>query len=204
MTFEHIPPPGMKAVLYNNQCIGYVEDVEDREEAARLAKELIKSKGLWRDIPKYQSIYQQAKSFENTSAYLYAKDLESLPRNPQSITPFVVNAAFSAELYLKCLQELRGSISESHVLTSLFKSLHNKVKDKINKESSLRSKQYKMEQGVLFKDHLKKINHAFVNWRYIYERNTEYINIQQVIFVLHVLHEVCVAEIKLKEEATKP
>ncbi|NVK25951.1 MAG: hypothetical protein HWE10_13575 [Gammaproteobacteria bacterium] len=192
------PPKGMKTVMCDNKPVGYVKDVNDPKEAIRLAQELIKSKGLSREISKSESIYSQAQSFANTAAYLYEKDLKSLPRNPQSITPFVVNAAFSAEMYLKCLQEVHGQITESHVLTVLFKSLPNKVKDKINKTSKKFESQYQIEQGILFKNHLKNINNAFVDWRYIYEKNYESINIQQTIFVLQVLHEVSAIERGLK------
>jgi hypothetical protein len=192
------PPKGMKTVLCDNKPIGYVKDVSDPKDAAKLAKDLMKSKGLWREISKSESMYNQAQSFANTSAYLYEKDLKSLPRNPQSISPFVVNAAFSAEMYLKCLQEIHGEVRESHVLTALFKSLPNKVKDKINKTSKHFENKYQIEQGVLFKDHLKSINNAFVNWRYIYEKTTEHVNIQQTIFVLQVLHEVTAVERGIK------
>jgi hypothetical protein len=192
------PPKGMKTVMCDNKPMGYVKDVNDPKEALKLAKDLIKSKGLWREISKSESIYNQAQSFANTSAYLYEKDLKSLPRNPQSITPFVVNAAFSAEMYLKCLQEVHGQITESHVLTALFKSLPNKVKDKINKASKKFESQYQIEKGILFKNHLKNINNAFVDWRYIYEKNYESINIEQTIFVLQVLHEVSAIERGLK------
>ena len=108
-----LPPyrmPDMKTVMLDNKPVGYIKDVEDPKEAAKLAQELIKSKGLWREISKSKSIFNQAKSFAHTSAYIYEKDLKSLPRNPQSITPFVVNAAFSAEMYLKCLQEIHGQM----------------------------------------------------------------------------------------------
>lgn len=192
------PPEGMKTVMCDNKSVGYVKDVDDQIEAARLAQELLKSQGLWRDIPKSESIYGQAQSFANASAHIYDKDLKSLPRNPQGICPFVVNAAFSAEMYLKCLQEIHGEVTESHVLTALFKSLPNKVKDKINKNCKNFESQYEVESGVLFKDHLKSINHAFVNWRYIYEKSVETVNIQQTIFVLQVLHETAAVELGLK------
>ena len=198
MDIDIKPPEGMKTVMRDNKPVGYVKDVEDQEEAARLAQELLKSKGLWRDIPKIEMIYSQAQSFANASAHIYEKDLKSLPRSPQGITPFVVNAAFSAEMYLKCLQEIHGEVTESHVLTGLFKSLPNKVKDRINKTCKSFESQYEVEKGVLFKEHLKSINHAFVNWRYIYEKSTEYVNIQQTIFVLQVLHETAAIELGIK------
>jgi len=198
MEFDNKPPKEMKVVLFDNKPIGYVKDVADPKEAAKLALNLLKLKGLWREISKSESIYNQAQSFANTSAYLYEKDLKSLPRNPQSITPFVVNAAFSAEMYLKCLQEIHGQPTETHVLTALFKTLPNKVKDKINKTCKKFESQYKIEQGILFKEHLKNINNAFINWRYIYERSNEYVNITQTIFVLQVLHEVSAIERGIK------
>lgn len=198
MDIDITPPEGMKTVMCDNKPIGYVKDVDDQEEAARLALELLKSKGLWRDIPKSETIYNQAQSFANASAHIYEKDLKSLPRNPQGICPFVVNAAFSAEMYLKCLLEIHGEVKESHVLTALFKSLPNKVKDRINKNSKAFEGWYEVESGVLFKDHLKSINHAFVNWRYIYEKSTESVNIQQTIFVLQVLHETAAVELGIK------
>lgn len=192
------PPGGMKTVMCDNKPIGYVPDVEDPEEAAKFAKELLISKGLWREIPKVELIYNQAQSFANAAAHIYNKDLMSLPRNPQGISPFVVNTAFSAEIYLKCLQNINGDTTESHVLTALFKSLPNKLKDKINKNCKKLESQYEIEQGVLFKEHLKNLNNAFVNWRYIYEKNTEYVHIQQAIFVLQVLHETSAVELGLK------
>lgn len=198
MKIDVKPPKGMKTIMCNNTPIGYIKDVADRNEAIKLAQELLKSKGLWREISRSESIFNQAQSFANTSAYLYEKDLKSFPKNPQSITPFVVNAAFSAEMYLKCLQEIHGQITESHVLIVLFKSLPNQVKDKINKISKKLESQYKIDQGILFKNHLKNMNNAFVRWRYIYEQNNEYINIQQIIFVLQVLHEVSALERDLK------
>jgi hypothetical protein len=198
MEIDLKPPKGMKTVMCDNKPIGYVKDVPDQEEAAKLAKKLLQEKGLWRDISKPEMIYRQAQSFANTAAHVYEKDLKSLPRDPQGICPFVVNAAFSAEMYLKCLQQIHGEVTEAHVLTALFKPLPNKVKDKINKICKKLESEYEIEKGILFKEHLKNINNAFVNWRYIYEKHTESVNIQQVIFVLQVLHETAAIELGIK------
>lgn len=192
------PPKGMKTVLSDNVPIGYVKDVKDPAEAAELAKELLISKGLWKEIPKPVMIYLQAQSFANAAALIYERDLKSLPRNPQGISPFVVNAAFSAEMYLKCLQSVSSPVAETHILTALFKTLPNKLKEQINKNCKGFESQYQVDKGVLFKEHLKHINNAFVNWRYIYEKHTEHVNVQQVIFVLQVLHETAAKELGLK------
>lgn len=189
------PPHGMKTVMFNNEPVGYVKHTDDPEESANLAKQLLIEKGLWKTISVAEQIFGQATSFANAANHIYEKDLKSLPRNPQGIAPFVVNAAFSAELYLKCLKITEGEPSQTHTLTTLHKSLPNKIKDKINKHKATLEPHYKVERGVLFKEHLKNINNAFVNWRYIFEKEAEHININTVIFVLHVLHQTAIEEL---------
>ena len=97
-TVDIKPPEGMKTVLCDNKPVGYVKHTDNPDELAERAKNLLMEKGLWKDIPIEKSIYDQAVSFANSSNHIYEKDLKSVPRNPQGIAPFVVNAAFSAEM----------------------------------------------------------------------------------------------------------
>lgn len=189
------PPDGMRTVMFCNKPVGYIKHTDDLEEGANLAKQLLIEKGLWKNIPITEKIFGQATSFANAANHIYEKDLKNISRSPQGIAPFVVNAAFSAELYLKCLKKTEGEPSQTHTLTALYKSLPNKIKDKINKHKKNLEPQYQVEQGALFKEHLKNINNAFINWRYIFEKETEHIHIATVIFVLHVLHQVAVEEL---------
>jgi len=76
--------------------------------------------------------------------------------------------------------------------------LPNKLKDKINKKKKQLEIQHEVKSGVLFKEHLKHINNAFINWRYIYEKESDYVNIPTTIFILHVLHEVTVEHINIE------
>ncbi|WP_157484935.1 hypothetical protein [Gilvimarinus polysaccharolyticus] len=198
MIVEAEPPKGMRTVYSDNVPVGYITDSNDSKKMALLAQELLKEKGLWNEISKAKRIFDQAQSFANTSAYLYEHDLKKRPRNPQSICPFVVNSAFAAEMYLKCLQEINAEITDTHILTSIFKTIPNKIKDKINKKTKELECQYEVKAGTLFKDHLKNINHAFVQWRYVYENNADAVNIPQVILVLHVLYEVSAIELGIK------
>jgi len=193
------PPEGMRTVLSDNKPVGYVRNTGSHEEDAQLAKQLLIEKGLWRQIPIARTMFSQATSFANASNLIFEKNLKSLPRNPQGITPFVVNAAFSAELYLKCLHKIHGDPSETHSLTILFRQLPNKTKDRVNKLKKLLEGQYEVERNLLFKDHLKPVSNAFVNWRYIYEKNFESVNIQGIIFVLHVLHEAAAQELGIEK-----
>jgi hypothetical protein len=192
------PPQGMLTVMCDNKPIGYVKDTPDPVENARLGLELLKSKGLWKKIPIEKSMFDQAASFAHVANYVYGKDLKKLPRNPQGITPFVVNAAFSAEMYLKCIQQKYEKPAETHILTALFKKLPNKVKDIVSKYKKQIESQYDVEPNLKFKDHLKKINFAFENWHYIYEQSTEHVHIPTTIFVLDVLHQTAVQELKIE------
>ena len=193
--FYKKPPEGMRAVLSDNKFVGYVEYAKDPIENARRVKELLVEKGLHKDISIADSMFRQATSFANAANYIYRNDLAKLPRNPLGISPFIVNAAFSAEMYLKCLQQNASAPKQTHALTSLHKQLPNKVKDKINKLKKQLESQYEIKKGILFKEHLKNINNAFVHWRYIYEKEVEHVNIPKIIFVLDVLHQAAVEEL---------
>ncbi len=201
MAIDVKPPKGMRTIFYNDKPVGYVEKVDDPKKETKLAQALLKSKGLWRETTKPESIYRQAESFSHVALRIYKTDLATHPRNPLGIVPFVVNAAFSAEMYLKCLQSIYGEVTQSHILTVLFKALDNRTKDKINKTSKQLRVNYDVDQKMLFRAHLKGINDAFVDWRYIYEKDADYIDIQQTIFVLHVLHETSVSEFKQLAES---
>ncbi|PSU99765.1 hypothetical protein [Photobacterium kishitanii] len=192
------PPKGMKTVLMDNELIGYIEDHEDQAIVQKRAENLLQSKGLLKDIPKAQTMFAQAQSFGQAAMLIYKRDLANFPRNPYGIAPFIVNAAFSVEMYLKCLQQAHGEIKGTHVLTSLYKALPNKVKDKIKIVCSLNEDKHKVEKGLPFKDHLKIINNAFVEWRYWYEGKSEQFDIAQVIFILDILHDVAVRELGIK------
>jgi hypothetical protein len=193
------PPEGMRTVLLNNKPVGYVRKTGNNLEDAQLANQLLIEKGLRKEILIARSIFSQATSFADASNLIFEKNLKSFPRNPQGITPFVVNAAFSAELYLKCLHKIHGDPSETHSLTTLFCQLPNKTKDRVNKLKKSIEGQYEVEKNLLFKDHLKPVSNAFINWRYIYEKNFESVNIESIIFVLHVLHEAAVQELGINE-----
>lgn len=81
------------------------------------------------------------------------------------ISPLVVNAAFSAELYLKAIIAIESSDSEvprGHELEELFQRLSQQAQAKI--ESA-----FSKESGMALSDVIREANEAFVDWRYIYE-----------------------------------
>lgn len=193
------PPEGMHTIVFNNEPVGYVPAVADLVERAKLGEELLKKLGLWKDKSKARAMFEQAQVFGHVAARIYREDISKLPRDPKGICPFVVNSAFCAEMYLKCLLELSEVLpAPTHTLSVLFKALPNRLKDRINKNCTAIELQY-VKQGMLFKEHLKNLNTAFVDWRYIYEKETLQVNLPQIILVLRVLFDVTVHELGAKE-----
>lgn len=87
-------------------------------------------------------------------------------------TPFIVNKAFSCELYLKFIltennikyKDLHGS--NGHMLYKLYSRTSDDFKNKL--ELKMREKHFSN-----IDDKIKNISKAFINWRYIFENYSE-------------------------------
>jgi hypothetical protein len=89
-----------------------------------LAKAKLRKRGLYHKPTVEQAIFRQAVSFASVSSLLYDRDLATVPaKNGISAVPFVVNAAFALELYLKTLGHLFGRAQRGHDLLGLFDAL---------------------------------------------------------------------------------
>ena len=85
---------------------------------------MLREKGLYKEASPELRMFQQALSFATTAAYLHNRDLKSVPSNPLSIAPFVVNSAFAIELYLKALARCYGiQLTNEHNLLRLYDKL---------------------------------------------------------------------------------
>ena len=81
----------------------------------------------------------------------------------------VVTAAFSVELYLKCLLRLTaGTIPKSHKLVDLHDALPTDTKDLVKAQYG----QVAPKSGG-FRDVLLEHNATFVEWRYLFEKQSE-------------------------------
>lgn len=78
------------------------------------------------------------------------------------LVPAVTNRAFSIELFLKAILQNDGISKYGHKLHDLFNKLRHERKTQIIKETGLDSE--------LFQRNLTKISNAFVEWRYLYEK----------------------------------
>jgi hypothetical protein len=183
----------MRTVLLNGIVVGEVMSTGDFERDAEVTRAFLKSKGLCKEITDFQAMFNQAMAFANTSALLYERDLRRTPRKGVSVAPFVVNAAFSIELYLKALVAKHGAKPpKGHELVKLFAKLPAAASAEIENVIPRCAANRALEGSPNFKAYLEELNDAFVEWRYCFElERTRAINIQPTIFVMEVLHEAC-------------
>ena len=179
-----------KDVLLNGIVVGNYKSTGNDKKDIEKAKNILKEKGLWRNIETEEAMFNQAQSFASTANNLYEKDLKKDHKNFYSFAPFVVNAAFSIEIYLKTLHNLYGNKIKGHSLNALYESLSDKGKTHIKKIAEDTRHLYKIDND--FEYHLSQLDKAFENWRYIYEGKSETIYFLPTIYVMQVLDKACI------------
>ena len=185
-------PPGQKTVLLNGVAVGEVMSTGDIEKDAEAVREFLKSKGLHKEISLFQAMLNQAVAFANTSAYLYERDLKRAPRKGNSSAPFVVNATFSIELYIKALAEKHGKSLRGHELLKLYRALPKAALADIDSVIPRCAANRALGEVPDLLRYLTDLNNTFVEWRYCYEvERTGPVHIEPVIFVMEVFHESC-------------
>ncbi len=185
-------PPGPKTILLNGIAVGEVVSTGDTEKDAEAVRDFLKAKGLHKEVSLFQAIFNQALAFANTSAYLYERDLRKSPRKGFTASPFVVNAAFSIELYLKALAQKHGLTLRGHELMKLYVALPSKANAEINRVIPQCAANRALGEPPNFVGYLQNLNNAFVQWRYSYElEKTGTVHIEPTIFVMEVLHQAC-------------
>jgi len=181
-------------VYVNDMVVGEVEVTGDPQKDIPTIREFLKTKGMHREMTMAQAMFRQALSFCTTAKYLYDRDLRNAPWKGLSAAPFVVNSAFSIELYLKTLHHLRGSRTRGHSLLVLYDSLSDETRDVVFSIAQQQGPAYQVgvaSKGV-FRSFVAELDTAFVDWRYCYETGqTNPVNIQRTILIIKVLHDAC-------------
>lgn len=184
--------PVPKTVLLNGIVVGEVLSIGDTEHDVEAVRQFLKSKGLHKEVSLFQAIFNQAFAFANTSAYLYERDLRCSPRKGVSVAPFVVNATFSIELYLKALAQKHGVSLRGHELVKLYKALPSIALAEIESVTPRCAANRSLGEPPDFLAYLTDLNNTFIEWRYSYEvERTGTVHIEPTIFVMEVLHEAC-------------
>jgi len=187
-------PEGKKTIILNGVPVGEYESTGDTETDIEAVRQFLKDNGYHQEISPFMAAFNQAISFATASNYLYDRDLRQTPRNGASTAPFVVNAAFSIELYLKALSLKHGVALHGHVLSKLYEKLPIEAKSEIQEmtQHCAVDSELGLGENPDFLAYLSELDHTFMEWRYSYEKErTGIVQIQPTIFVMGVLHEAC-------------
>lgn len=103
-------------------------------------------------------------------ADLCLKERDHAPEsNLAYITPAIVNAAFSCEVFLKLLIQHEGKDTyKTHKLNDLYAKLSKDTQEELEKKTILRYGKWRNVWGIPY---LEQISDAFKKWRYSYEHN---------------------------------
>jgi hypothetical protein len=187
--------PLTKTLYVNGVIVGEVPATGDPDKDMEAMHRFLKEKGLHKQVTKVQAMFRQAISFSTTAAHLYRQDLSNAPRNGLSIAPFVVNSAFSIELYLKTLHELQSTNpGREHHLLKLYDGLLAATRDTVVRHALANGTNYdvRITTADQFRQYVDELDSAFVDWRYCHESgNASRITIQSTILVMKAAHEAC-------------
>lgn len=183
-----------KKLYFNGNYICDVEATGDPALDADFVQQQLRARGLARqgEINTTKAMFNHAAAFAKTAERIYNGDLVSVPRPAVSLVPFIINSVFAIEIYLKTLGAHFKQPQPGHDLLKLFDSLpaeaHQALKDHFSCAKSL-SEISKISE---YRSAIEKMRGAFVEWRYLYERNEPTsIEIRPMIFVIEVAHETC-------------
>jgi hypothetical protein len=186
-----------KKLFANGKFICEYEAPTSHQEEIELCQRLLGEHGI--DLKKTteeQAIFRQATSFSSIAAQLYARDLSNVPSNGMSVVPFVVNAVFALELYLKTLAKLHSRSPRGHDLIVLFDGLPTTAIESLRSEVATAAdySQWKCNISTVddFRKALEAMRNAFVEWRYLHEKDPSGgIEFRPLIFAMEVLHSIC-------------
>lgn len=189
-----------KDILFNGVLVGTHESTGNYKKDAELVHLFLKEKGFIQTISLNDQIFGQANAFAKVANNIYSNDLKKSPYKVSSVCPFIVNAAFSIELYLKAIHDFYGNKIRGHHLANLYKKIPENGKSYfLNAATDLRNR-YELPQGTDITTCLESLSYAFENWRYIYEHDDIETELQSIHYNLHVSFE---ASLNIREKSKK-
>jgi hypothetical protein len=186
----------IKKLFANGKFVCEYEAPANQKEEIELCQRLLSEHGLDVETTEEQAIFRQAAAFSSIAASLYARDLTNVPRNGMSVVPFVVNAVFALELYLKTFAKLHSLSLRGHDLLNLFDSLPAAAIESLRSEIAMAAIHSRWKCGISeiadFRNSLQAMRNAFSEWRYLHEKDpSSGIQFPQLIFAMEVFHSLC-------------
>lgn len=139
-----------------------------------------------------QAMLRQAMAFATASRDLYEKYLAVDKPDTKAMEPFVVNAAYAIEVYLKTLHASAGTRRKEHGILELYDALPQATKEAIDATAAKVRADY--EGAGAFREQLAQLDEGFRKWQEVYESGyLRPIKIHPAVYLMHTLHEVCKA-----------
>lgn len=122
------------------------------------------------DIGSYWRTLTIAQCFAETASLLYYTTLKEPRRQPLMIVPFVVNASFACELFLKALAHRGGASLKGHNLTKLLSALPVQERQRLELAWSVIADVTDNEAAESLESVFNQLSDSFVAWRYSHEK----------------------------------
>lgn len=132
-----------------------------------------------------------AQCFNQTATLLYETCLKETPRQqPLLIVPFIVNASFACELFLKSLAHRGGVSLEGHQLSKLLASLPVQERQRLDRAWIAIAQGINCEAAVTLDSVISELSNSFVEWRYSHEKErVSTASTTSILLLLKVLDE---------------
>lgn len=180
-----------KDILLNGVIVGSHESTGDNEKDIEAIRGYLNKNGLLKVVTENDAMYGQANAFAMVANDLYKRDLQKSPYKGSSVAPFVVNATFSIELYLKTIHDAYGNKITGHDLAKIYKNMPQKGKKHFLSAANDIRNRYCLESGANIQSSLDALSKAFEQWRYVYEHERIGTELQAIRYTMHVSHEAC-------------
>jgi len=180
-----------KDILVNGIVVGSYEATGDYIKDIEVVDKIIKEKGLHKEVTTNDSMFGQANHFSRVAEDIYKDAFKQSPFKGGFMGPFVVNATFSIELYLKTIHNVYGNNIRGHHLYNIYKGMPKLGKTHFLRSASDVRPLYSLSDGEDIQTCLTNLSKAFEEWRYIYEKNHLHVEIQSVRYTMHTCYEAC-------------
>ena len=178
-----------KQIVLNGIVVGEHDSTGNYDEDIIAIRAYLKERGLWNEVSVNDSMFGQANSFAETANLLYRTGLRRSPFKGSVLSPFVVNAAFSIEIYLKTIHDVYGNACRGHDLVNLYSKLNGEARRFVSDSARDVRPRYKLAERTTFSKALEALSSAFTDWRYRYEHDKLTLEIQSVRFAMNSMFE---------------
>jgi len=181
--------PGSKALLMRGQKVADIESTGDPIVDVETCRQKLRELGLYEPTTKLQAMHRQAHGFAICALRIHDTLLQQ-ERSYAGASPFVVNASFALEVYLKALTErFDGTFAGIHLLEKLLGNLPPAAQMAVKMQIPFVISQKELQQAYDLAAILRDLNNAFVDWRYMYEDGKQLkVQLPEVLYALRVLH----------------